>query len=58
MATKMMILATVTLMLSPSLAMAAAPTKTVQSNGTHTSHGNQYPDRTPRVPNHTATLPR
>ena len=44
---KWMTLATLAVALSPSLALAAAPAKTTQSNGT--GHANQYHDRTPHI---------
>jgi hypothetical protein len=61
---KLMTLAMLALVLSPSLATAAGPTKnqtnptkTVQSNGTR-QNVNEYHDRTPHVHERGATLPR
>jgi len=48
MKTKWMTLATLAVALSPSLALASAPAKPVQSTGTH-QNANQYHDRTPHV---------
>jgi hypothetical protein len=44
---KWMTIATLAVALSPSLALASAPAKTVHSNGTHQT--SQYHDRTPHV---------
>lgn len=44
---KWMTLATLAVALSPSLALASAPSKSTHSTGT--GHANQYHDRTPHI---------